>query len=82
MKTFTSIIARWPSLAEFAADHQIKPGLAAVWKHRDSIPATHWEFTVASAARRRFKPSITLALLSQIGRSKREEGKKRTGAAA
>lgn len=71
METFADLIAAWPTLADFAFDHDVDANTAGVWKYRNSIPATHWDQTV-SAARSRQIPNITVELLARLARQGKE----------
>ena len=65
MNTFASIIERWPSLHDFAADIGVAYVTAQVMKHRDSIAAEHWAAVVDGAKNRKID-GVTLELLARI----------------
>ncbi len=72
MQSFIEIIAAWPHPSEFAADIGVTPGLVAVWKHRDSIPACYWG-DVEAAAQLRGIAGVTYPVMGGIARSRRSE---------
>lgn len=72
MESVADVISAWDTVEEFSADAGVKPSLAAVWKHRDSIPSNYWTSIVAGAARRRIR-GISLEVLARIA-SKRAAG--------
>lgn len=72
METVADVICAWETIEEFAADAGVKPNLAAVWKHRDSIPSSYWTRIVAAATRRQIQ-GISLEMLARIA-AKRMSG--------
>ena len=48
MKTFSEIIANWPSLNALADDLDVMPNTVAVWKHRGRIPSRYWAALTAT----------------------------------
>lgn len=69
METFTSIIGRWPTAAEFGRDLQITDVRARAWKNRNSIPGHFWA-VVEEAAQERGFSDVTVELMADIGRRK------------
>lgn len=65
MSTFRSIIDKWPSISEFAADLGVKYVTAQLMRHRNSIASRHWN-NVVIAARRREIAGVTLEVLAAI----------------
>ena len=64
--TFSSLIDKWPSVAEFAKDVDQKLETVRKWKQRESIPAGHWLAIVEAAQKRGIDISIeSLASMSQ-----------------
>jgi hypothetical protein len=61
--THADIIAKWPSLPEFAADLGVQYGTAKQWKRRSSIPDNYWLHVVGAAAARDFA-GVTLEALA------------------
>lgn len=78
--SFSALVALWPP-ADLAADLGVKPGLPAVWKHRDSVPPEHWRGVVDSARRRRIA-GITLELLADLAAAKSKAASAHEGKAA
>ena len=73
MKTLTSfaaVIAAWPTPRDFEADIGLRRGLAAVWKHRDSIPARSWA-RVVEAAQAGGIGGVSYGLLARLAAAKR-----------
>jgi hypothetical protein len=65
MKSFSEIIDRWPSVAEFAADLGVPANHARTMKARNSIPAERW-IAVTQAAQTRGIDGITLESLAML----------------
>jgi hypothetical protein len=57
------IIAKWPSLSDFASDLGVAYGTAKAMKRRGSIPADRWVDVVEKAKARKIK-DITLEKLA------------------
>jgi hypothetical protein len=72
MNSHKEIMAKWPSLDEFAADLGIKFLTAKQMRYRDSIGSHHWRDLVAAAERRGFD-GVTLEALAEIDRARRRE---------
>ncbi len=72
MQSFTEIINAWPHPSKLAEDVGVTPGLVAVWKHRDSIPAVYWG-DVENAAQRRGIDGVTYQKMGVLARTKRSE---------
>ena len=73
MKTFQSfsaVIAAWPSQRDFESDLGLGRGLAAVWKHRDNIPARAWSRVVEAAHARRIG-RVNYGLLARLAAARR-----------
>ncbi|HAU29826.1 MAG TPA: hypothetical protein DCW68_06950 [Rhodospirillaceae bacterium] len=71
MQTYSEIINKWPSIADFAVDVDVYVGLAAVWKHRNSIPPRYWQAIVSAASARGIE-GVSIELFATIAASKRE----------
>lgn len=65
MKTFTAIMALWPTLVEFAEDAGVPERRARGWKAADSIPGRYWLSLVKAADRRKIR-GVTLDVLAKI----------------
>lgn len=50
--THSQIIAKWPSLSEFARDLGVPYGTAKAMRRRGSIPPAYWAAVVSKAALR------------------------------
>ena len=76
MQTFADLLDQWPKptaeqpLHPLATDLGVRSSLIAVWKHRDSIPAEHWQGVVASAERLSIE-GVTLELLASLAAKKK-----------
>lgn len=68
MNTFTDVINRWETVADFAADLCIPYQTGAAWRQRNSIPAQRWGSVVSAAAKRGFF-DVTVELLASISAS-------------
>ena len=68
--SFSAVIAAWPSRRDFEADLGLRRGLAAVWKHRDSIPARSWA-GVIEAAQARGIGGVSYGLLARLAAARR-----------
>jgi UDP-N-acetyl-D-galactosamine dehydrogenase len=69
-ENFAAVITAWPSRRDFESDLGLRGGLAAVWKHRDSIPARSWA-GVIEAAKRRGISGVSYDLLARLAATKR-----------
>ena len=69
-QSFAAVIAAWPSPHDFESDVGLRRGLAAVWKHRDSIPARSWA-RVVEAAQNRGIGGVRYGLLAELAAAKR-----------
>lgn len=67
--TFRGLIAKWPSLAHFAADLDITENAAKQMRTRDSIAPEHWPKMAEAAKARRIR-GVTLDLLAQLRRER------------
>lgn len=67
--THTDIIAKWPSLPDFAADLSVQYGTAKQWKRRSSIPDNYW-LHVVGAAQARGLMGVTLEALAVAAASR------------
>ena len=63
--SFRSIIAKWPSLAEFARDLGVSENTAKQMRTRDSIGIEHWQNLLASAKRRKIR-GVTVEVLARL----------------
>ena len=70
LPSFAAVIAAWPSARDFEADLGLSRGLAAVWKHRDSIPARSWA-GVIEAAQARGIGGVSYGLLARLAAARR-----------
>jgi len=70
LHSFAAVIAAWPSRRDFESDLGLRPGLAAVWKHRDNIPARSWSRVVVAARTRRIG-GVSYGLLARLAAAKR-----------
>lgn len=68
--SFREVIAQWPSLAEFAADIEVKEGTAKLMRFRDSIHSDHWQAVLRAAKVRRIK-GVTPELLINLQAEKK-----------
>ena len=68
-QSFAAVIAAWPSRRDFESDLGLRGGLAAVWKHRDNIPARSWS-RVVEAARTRRIGGVSYGLLARLAAAK------------
>lgn len=50
---FRTIIDRWPSIDQMAADLSVKPDTVRKWRERDSVPGEYWAAIVRAARDRR-----------------------------
>ncbi len=69
-ESFAAVIAAWPSRRDFETDLGLRGGLAAVWKHRASIPARSWA-DVVEAAKARGISGVSYGLLARLAAAKR-----------
>lgn len=67
MPSETSIIALWPSDADFAADLGVPLSLVRVWKTRKSIPKREWA-PIEDAAKRRGIKGATCTDLARLAK--------------
>ena len=65
MNTVKELIAKWPSVEEFAEDLGISPMGAYAMSHRNRIDAKHWVRLVQSARERRIT-GITYQALAEM----------------
>lgn len=65
MQTHKDIIARWPSISDFASEVRVRYGTAQVMKYRGNIAARYWVAVVTAAEKRGFH-DITLEKLAEI----------------
>jgi hypothetical protein len=63
--TFRSLIALWPTVAEFSKDIDIPYQTASAMARRDSIDADYWPRVIDKAAERGFE-NITWELLAKM----------------
>ena len=63
--TFRILIAKWPSLADFAEDLKVPENTAKQMRTRDSIGIEHWKTLIFGARKRRIR-GVTWALLAQL----------------
>ena len=68
--SFAAVIAAWPSQRDFESDLRLGRGLAAVWKHRDNIPARAWSRVVEAAQGRRIG-GVSYGLLARLAAARR-----------
>lgn len=81
MDSYKAVIDAWADRAAFAADLGIKPSLANVWFHRDSLPSEHWNRVVSMATERGIK-GVTLELLARLAAEKKPRLSESRGEAA
>jgi hypothetical protein len=78
--TFADIIARWPSLTEFASDIGVPYGVAKTWRLRHRIPVDAWP-AILSASRRRGLGVTADHLVQIIAEGLKNGARNRNGAA-
>ncbi|BAQ44369.1 hypothetical protein [Methylobacterium aquaticum] len=52
MSTVSDLIAKWPSISDWARDLGLRPSHGTVIKHRGSIPVAYWPKMIAAAEQR------------------------------
>lgn len=65
MQTFSEVIDKWPSDADFGADIGVDTNHVRVMRSRDSIPSNYWMEVVDSANRRKID-GVTHEILSKL----------------
>lgn len=50
--TFSDIILKWPSTAEFARDLEVTVDLASKWRRGRGVPSGYWGRLLAAAEKR------------------------------
>jgi len=71
MKSFSEVLALWPSLSDLAADLSLPYGVVKQWRRRNSIPSDRWQALVL-AAQRRGHGFVTAELLAAIAAGRAE----------
>lgn len=77
MHTFQDLIARWPSVAEFAREIDVQYQTARKMNDRNNIHSEHWEVVLGAARARGIRVSADdLLRMSRVRRDarKKDEG--------
>ncbi|MDH3740294.1 MAG: hypothetical protein OER56_01735 [Hyphomicrobiales bacterium] len=65
METFADVMAKWPTITDFAADLKIKPVTAYAMLYRNRISQEHW-VRLVNAARKRRISGVTYKALAEM----------------
>lgn len=69
-KSFSAIIALWPSLSDLATDLGVGYESAKAYKRRNSIPSEHWSALIKAADKRGIE-GITAERLAALAANRR-----------
>ena len=76
MDTFRDLIARWPTVADFAREIGVGYQTARKMNDRNSIDDTHWDAVVGAAKSRHIK-GVTLEALARMSIERKKVRKRR-----